>query len=90
MVTGKCFCHVCGKEVNTKVVTMKETYPVFGEPVEMETQVLMCTECGEDLYCEELDSRTLNRVYAEYRRRHHLPMPENGDMSLKGYGGGVC
>jgi len=86
MVFDKCYCDLCGKKVNTKIVTIKETYPVFGKPA----QVLACTECGEDLYCEELDSRTLNSVYAEYRRRHHIPMPENGDMSLKDYGGGVC
>ncbi len=75
MLSSK-FCDECGKEVKTKVITKRETYDVCGESIEIDASVLVCSECGEELFCEELDNDTLVRVYNEYRRRHKLLMPE--------------
>lgn len=70
------YCEACGKEVETKVITKKETYNVCGENIEVDAHVLVCAECGEEFYSEELDSDTLVRAYNEYRRRHKLLFPE--------------
>mgnify|MGYP000438147395 CR=1 FL=1 len=70
------YCDECGKEVETKVVTQKECYDVCGEQIEVDAQVLVCADCGEELFCEELDSATLVSAYNEYRRRHKLLLPE--------------
>ncbi len=70
------YCEVCGRDVNTKVVKRKESFDICGEMIETDAQVLVCTECGEDLYCEEFDNNTLIGAYNEYRRRHRLLLPE--------------
>ena len=66
------YCEECGKEVNTEVIKKNETYNVFGESIDIESDVMVCAECGEEFYSEELGSTTLTNVYNEYRRRHKL------------------
>lgn len=82
----KRYCDVCGKEVDTKVVHMEETYTVYGESITVDAQVRVCTECGEDLYDEELDHATLLQAYAVYRQRHKLLMPEEIQEIRQQYG----
>lgn len=70
------YCEECGREVDTRIVSKREAYDVCGESVEVEAQVLVCGACGEEFYCEELDSEVLLRAYNEYRRRHKLLFPD--------------
>ena len=70
------YCEECGKEVETKIITKKETYEIYGEQIEVNARILVCAECGEEFYCEELDNTTLVNTYNEYRRRHKLLLPE--------------
>ena len=72
----KKYCEECGKTVNTKIVSKKERYEVFGESIEVDADVLVCAECGEEFYSEELDNATLVKAYNEYRTRHKLLFPE--------------
>ncbi len=71
----KKYCDNCENEVETKVITKKEVYTVLGEDIEVEAQVLVCSNCNEELFCEELDGATLINAYNEYRRRHKLLLP---------------
>ena len=80
------YCEECGREVETKVVTKKEIFEVCGEPVEVDARVLVCAECGEELYCEEFDNATLIDAYNEYRRRHKLLLPEEIKKIREQYG----
>lgn len=80
------YCEECGKEVETKIITRKETYNVCGETVEVDARVLVCAECGEEFYCEELDNATLVCAYDEYRRRHKLLFPEEIKKIREQYG----
>ena len=82
----KKYCEECGREVETKIITKKESYDVCGEQIEVEAQVLVCAECGEEFYCEELDNATLVTVYNEYRRRHKLLLPEEIKKIREQYG----
>lgn len=82
----KRYCENCGKEVSTKIVLHKETYNVCGEPIEVEDRVLVCSDCGEDFYCEELDNTTLISAYNEYRKKHKLLLPEEIKMIREQYG----
>lgn len=82
----KKYCEECGREVETKVITKKETYNVCSESIEVDAQILVCTECGEEFYCEELDNATLVRAYNEYRRRHKLLLPEEIKKIREQYG----
>ena len=80
------YCEECGREVETKVITKKEVYDVCGESIEVDAQILVCAECGEEFYCEELDNATLVQAYNEYRRRHKLLLPEEIKKIREQYG----
>ena len=80
------YCEECGREVETKVITKRESYDVCGESIEVDAQILVCAECGEEFYCEELDNSTLIRAYNEYRRRHKLLLPEEIKKIREQYG----
>ena len=82
----KKYCEECGREVETKIIRKKEGYDVCGEQIEVEAQVLVCAECGEEFYCEELDNATLVTAYNEYRRRHKLLLPEEIKKIREQYG----
>lgn len=72
----KKYCEECGKEVNTKIIIRKEDYNVCGENIEVDAQILVCAECGEEFFCEEFDNATLLNAYNQYRREHKLLFPE--------------
>lgn len=80
------YCEVCGREVETKIITRKEVLNVCGEDIEVDAQVMVCAECGEELFNETLDSATLINAYNEYRRRHKLLLPEEIRRIREQYG----
>ena len=80
------YCEVCGKEVETKIIIRQETFKVCGEDITIDAQVLVCAECGEELFCEELDSATLVNAYNEYRRKHKLLLPDEIKKIREQYG----
>lgn len=80
------YCDVCGKEVNTRIVSRQESYTVMGESVTVTAQILTCVACGEELFCEEFDSQTLIHAYNAYRKRHNLLLPEEIKNIREQYG----
>lgn len=80
------YCDNCGNEVATTIITKKETYSVCGEPVEVDAKVMVCRECGEEFFCEELDNSTLIDAFNAYRRRHKLLLPEEIKAIREKYG----
>ena len=80
------YCEVCEREVETKIITRKEVFNVCGEDIEVDSQVMVCAECGEELFNEELDSATLINAYNEFRRRHKLLLPEEIRKIREQYG----
>jgi putative zinc finger/helix-turn-helix YgiT family protein len=82
----KKYCEECGREVDTKIITKKEIYNVCGEKIEIDAQILVCIECGEEFFCEELDNATLVKAYNEYRIRHKLLLPEEIKKIREQYG----
>lgn len=80
------YCEVCGREVETKIITQKEIFNVCGEDIEVDAKVMVCAECGEELFNEELDSATLINAYNEYRRRHKFLLPEEIRKIREQYG----
>lgn len=82
----KKYCEECGREVETRIITKRETYEVCGETIEVDAQILVCADCGEEFYCEELDNATLVNAYNEYRRKHKLLLPEEIKKIREQYG----
>lgn len=80
------YCDACGKEVETRIITRQETFKVCGEDITIDAQILVCAECGEELFCEELDSATLVNAYNEYRRKHKLLLPDEIKKIREQYG----
>ncbi len=80
------YCEVCEREVETKIITRNQVFNVCGEDIEIAAQVMICAECGEELFNEELDSATLIDAYNEYRRRHKLLLPEEIRKIREQYG----
>lgn len=78
----KRYCEECGREIETKIITKRESYDVCGEAIEVEAQIHVCPDCGEEFYCEELDNATLVKAYDEYRRKHKLLLP--GEIKKSG------
>ena len=82
----KKYCEECGREVTAKIITKRETYEVCGKIIEVDAQILVCADCGEEFYCEELDNATLINAYNEYRRKHKLLYPEEIKKIREQYG----
>ena len=82
----KKYCEECGREVETKIITKKEVYTVLGEDIEVQAQVLVCADCNEEFYCEELDNATLVNAYNVYRKRHELLLPDEIKQIRELYG----
>ncbi|WP_455514865.1 type II TA system antitoxin MqsA family protein [Pseudostreptobacillus sp.] len=61
-------------------------YKVLGDDIEIETQVLICSNCGNELYDEELDSQTLLKAYNEYRKKHKLLLSDEIKNIRETYG----
>lgn len=80
------YCDACGKEVESKIISRQETFTVHDEEITVEAQVLVCAECGEELFCEKLDSATLVNAYNEYRRKHKLLFPDEIKEIREQYG----
>ena len=80
------YCDACNREVKTRIVSRREVYNVCGEQIEVDAQVMVCAECGEDIFCEKLDSETLLLAYNEYRRRHKLLLPDEIKNIREQYG----
>lgn len=69
------YCNKCKKEIETEVIFKKEIYEVLGEDIEVESQVLTCSECGNNFYYEDFDKVTLVIAYSKYRKKHNLLFP---------------
>lgn len=80
------YCDICKKEIETKIVNKKETYEVYGEQIEVEAQVLVCCDCGEELFCEQLDNETLIKAFNIYRKKHKLLLPKEIKAIREQYG----
>ena len=69
-------CTKCLLECEPTIVAKKETFPVRGEAVEVDTRVGVCPTCGEDVSVESLDEEALAAAFAAYRERHWLLSPK--------------
>lgn len=68
-------CYECGNE-ETKVITKNETLLVRGEDIEIESQIRVCVNCGNEIVDEELENDNLKRAYADYRKKFDVIEPE--------------
>jgi YgiT-type zinc finger domain-containing protein len=75
-MTRKGYCPQCGtkREIETKMV--KQTFPVLGELIEVESEVAFCKACGEEVFDRELDFAALEKAYDKYRKMKGMSLSE--------------
>jgi len=66
------FCPQCKAQKEPIVEHRNEVITVKGKPVEVQTSVAVCAECGEDLFVADLEEHNLKRAFDAYRRQHDL------------------
>lgn len=74
IMNGVLRCEKCGSDESV-VVVKKETIPVRGEDIVIESNVRIC-ECGNELFDEALEEENLTLAYNEYRKQHNLLGPQ--------------
>ena len=70
------FCYECNTTTNTKIIEKEQTLNVKGKDITLPVQVRVCAICGEEILDEELDSKTLDMFYKQYRILENLLSPE--------------
>jgi putative zinc finger/helix-turn-helix YgiT family protein len=80
------FCPTCMKDADVRIEDRRETLTVRGEEVDVPAQVAVCETCGEDVWSDELEDKTLARAFAEFRQRRGLLQPEEMTRIRKQWG----
>lgn len=68
----KCYCEQCNSMSDYDIKSQIESFPVYGEEIEILSNVAVCKSCGAVLFNEELDSKNLLLAQNEYRKKHKL------------------
>lgn len=80
------YCPKCDATNEVIIKAIDETYIVRGEEISTNTNVAHCTRCKEQVFSEELDNKTLERVYSEFRQRRGILTPDQIRSIRKQYG----
>ena len=81
-----CVCVDCRWSGIPEVSERTERLVVRGESIDVDARVAICPCCGETVFSEDLDEETLQRAFAEYRRRRGLLDPESIRAIRERYG----
>lgn len=73
---SKYLCGKCDFVEETIIENRVEFIPVKGENTEVNTNVRICSKCGEDIFDNELEDKNLTLAYDMYRRKHNILFPE--------------
>ncbi len=71
----KSYCEKCD---NTRTVTIKgkkESLVVKGDRIDIDADVAICSACGKEVFCLELDDKNLQLAYSIYREKHAILSP---------------
>ena len=82
----KSFCPTCLSEQESDYVLKPETFVVRDEPVNIESKVAVCRECGNEIFDMTADETNLRKAYAAYRARHGFLAPEEIKSIRETYG----
>lgn len=69
------YCNKCEQFCKTTIVQKEQTLNVKGKTITLQAPLRICAGCGEEIYDSELDSKTLDRFYNEYRKSEGLLLP---------------
>lgn len=70
------YCYGCNTTAETKIIEKEQTLNVKGKDITLRVKVRVCAICGEELLDEDLDAKTLEMFYKQYRILENLLLPE--------------
>ena len=79
------YCNGCNATTETKIIEKEQTLNVKGRSITLRAQVRVCAVCGEEILDEELDAKTLEMFYTQYRNLENLLLPEEIKAIRKKY-----
>lgn len=82
------YCFECENEQDVNIVRKKEVFPVKGDSIEVISDIVTCTVCGEEIFDEVYDEQNLARAYQEYRNKHNYLSPTVIKSIRSKYGSG--
>jgi putative zinc finger/helix-turn-helix YgiT family protein len=82
----KIYCSQCNKMTDGQIISKEESFNVKGEDIKINASVMVCKECNEEVFVEELDEKNLEIAYLEYRKTHNLLTPLQIQEIREGYG----
>jgi putative zinc finger/helix-turn-helix YgiT family protein len=72
--------------VNGQIIPKEESFNVKGENIKINSSVVLCKECNEEVFVEEIDAKNLEAAYIEYRKTHSLLSPMQIKETRERYG----
>lgn len=66
------YCEHCNNNTGTEVKKSYETFMVRGESINVSTEVRFCINCGEKVYDEILDNKSIDLAFNIYRETHNI------------------
>ena len=70
------YCAECNKNVDVILSKKKINLHVKGIEVSIDADILVCKECGEEVWDKDIDDRVMRELYAKYRLTKGLLLPE--------------
>ena len=70
------YCYECNTTTETKIIEKEQTLNVKGKNITLQVRVRVCTVCGEEILDEELDAKSLELFYNQYRKQENLLLPD--------------
>lgn len=72
METITTYCIECDKELVAPIQSIQDSIIIKNEPIEYESRVVICPECGAIISDSRLESENLKTAYAQYCDLHNL------------------
>lgn len=85
-MTEKIYCAHCNKMTDRQILSKEETFNVKGDKINISASVMLCKECKEEVFVEEVDAKNLEAAYNEYRKIHSLLTPLQIKETRERYG----
>ena len=82
----KTFCPTCLAEHEVDYISKPESFVVRGEPIEVQSQVVVCRNCGNEIFDMVADEANVKKAYAAYRSKHGLLTPDEIRAIRETYG----
>lgn len=82
----KQFCPNCLAEREFDHIVKPETLVVRGEPIQVQSKIAVCVECGQEIFSMAAEEENLKAAYDRYRQRHGLLTPDDIRLVREKYG----